>query len=114
MEHGLITNLEVRLVKFDPELFGGICKRRGISSEEGKAKVKEALKYNIFSTKMFSDMTGLAESTITNKCRVMRQDTNGEISSELDFTRLFAGMDEGSKGFRFIVRNEKSEALLRK
>jgi len=111
MEHGLIKGVEIRLVKHDEDLYDHIIKARNILDEEQQAKVKEALRYNIFSLNMFSDMSGLAKSSISNKMRVL-QDTAGDFYTELDYAYMFSGIK--STGFKFVLRNDKSERVLKR
>jgi len=111
MEYGLIKGVEVRFVKFDEDLYNHVIKSRNISNEEDQGKVKEALRYNIFSVSMFSDMTGIPLSTVNNKTRIL-QSREGNISTELDYTFPWPSLKKF--GPKFIVRNEKSEELLKK
>ena len=103
---GLIKTT-IRLVKKDEELTHRIMNERGIE-EKDEETVFEMLRHNMWTTRQFSDITGLAESTITNKCRPVYRD--GEIKTELDHCYPFSYL--GGLGPKFIVRNEKSEALL--
>ena len=111
MQHGLTKGVEVRLVKFDEDLYNHIIKSRNISDKEDQEKTKEALRYNIFSVAMFSDMTGIPPSTVHSKT-TFKQGGDGEIYTELDFTFLWPSFNKF--GFKFIVRNEKSEELLKR
>lgn len=111
MEHGLIKGVEIRLVKFDESLYNKIIETRNILSEDDRAVVREALRYNVFSITAFSDISGIPKSTITSKMRPSL-DASGEIYTELDYTYLFSGLH--NNGFKFIVRNEKSEGILRR
>lgn len=111
MEHGLIRGVEIRLVKHDEVLYDHIIKSRNILDEEQQVKIKDALRYNVFSLSMFSDMSGLAKSSISNKMRVL-QDTAGEFYTDLDYTYMFSGIK--SLGFKFVLRNEKSERVLKR
>lgn len=103
---GLIKTT-IRLVKKDEELAHRIMNERGIE-EVNESTVFEMLRHNIWTVKQFSDLTGLNESTIRNKCRPQYRD--GDLSTELDFCYPFADL-EGT-GPKYIVRNKKSEALL--
>ena len=111
MQHGLIEGIEVQFVKFDDDLFNHIIKSRNISDEVAQAKIREALRYNIFSRPMFSDMTGIPVSSIAHKL-TPRFDGQGGIYTGLDYTYPFPNLNKD--GVQFIVRNEKSEELLRK
>ena len=103
---GLIKTT-IRLVKKDEELVHRIMNERGIE-EESEGTVFEMLRHNIWTVKQFSDLSGLNESTIRNKCRPQYRDD--QLCTELDFCYPFADL-EGT-GPKYIVRNEKSEALL--
>ncbi|MCK4820592.1 hypothetical protein KA005_32805 [bacterium] len=111
MQHGLIEGIEVQFVKFDDDLYNHIITSRNITDEEGQAKVREALRYNIFSRLMFSDMAGMPTSSIAHKM-MPKFDGKGEIYTGLDYTYPFPCLSKN--GFQFILRNEKSEELLRK
>ena len=111
MEHGLIKDVEIRLVKHDEDLYDHIIKARNIIDEEERARVKNALRYNVFSLPMFSDMSGLAKSSVSNLMRPLH-DVAGELYTGLDFTFMFPGIR--SHGRKFIVRNEKSERVLKR
>lgn len=105
---GLIKTT-IRLVKKDEELINRILAAKAMGEEEhDQGDITEILRYNVWTTRQFSDLTGLAESTITNKCRPVYKD--GEIKTELDHCYPFAYL--GGLGPKFIVRNEKSEAML--
>ena len=111
MEHGLTKGVEVRLVKFDEDLYNHIIKSRSISKKESQETIREALRYNIFTVNMFSDMTGIPISTINNKTS-LKLGNDDKVYTELDFTFLWPSLSK--VGFKFIVRNEKSEELLKK
>jgi hypothetical protein len=105
-KHGLIKTT-IRLIKKDEELMDRIILDRDIV----EAKVEtllDILRHNVWTIQQFADITGLAQSTIANKCRP--QYKNGEIGTELDHCYPFADLE--GLGPKFIVRNEKSEALL--
>ena len=103
---GLIQE-QVRLIKKDDELVDRIIKARGLS-ETDRDRIRDMMKYNTWTTKQFSGLTGLAESTIANKCRPSYRD--GELTTELDFAYTHPDID--GDGPKFIIRNKKSEALL--
>jgi len=103
---GLIDQ-EVRLIKRDDELTRRILSERSIEVEK-EERVREMLRYNLWTITQFSDITGLAISTIANKCRPVYK--NGVLMTDLDFCYPFA--DIQGTGPKFIVRNEKSERYL--
>ena len=103
---GLIDE-SIRLVKKDVELAERILEARDLPDADLKS-ILDILRYNVWTTKQFKDLTGLAESTIANKTRPAYK--NGELVTELDFCYPFQDL-EGT-GPKFIIRNEKSEALL--
>lgn len=103
---GLIK-VAIRLIKKDEEQVDRIMKARTLD-EEHRHSLTSILRHNVWTVKQFSDLTGLNESTITNKTRPAYR--NDEIVTELDYTYPFT--DLNGMGPKFIVRNEKSEALL--
>jgi hypothetical protein len=103
---GLIKTT-IRLVKKDEELVDRIMKDR-LVPDTHRPVIVEILRHNVWTVKQFSDLTGLNESTIRNYCRPKYRD--GDLSTELDFCYPFE--DLGGSGPKFIIRNEKSEALL--
>ena len=103
---GLIKII-IRLISKDNELIGRIIEERGLKEDDRK-RVTELLRHNIWTTNQFRDITGYNESTIANKTRPQYRD--GELQTELDFCYPFADLD--GLGPKFIVRNEKSEAML--
>lgn len=105
-KHGLIKTA-IRLVKKDEELVDRIMKEQNLPNGE-RETITEILRYNVWTVNQFSDLTGYKESTITNKTRPSYKD--GKIVTELDFCYPFA--DIMGNGPKFIVRNEKSEAML--
>ena len=108
MSHKIgLVKAPIRLVKKDEELVDRITKAREIK-EEFREHLIEILRHNVWTTNQFSDLTGFKESTITNKTRPSYR--NDELVTELDFTYPFA--DLHGFGPKFIVRNEKSEAML--
>lgn len=111
MLHGLIEGIEVKFVKFDDDLYNHIITSRGISDKDAQMKIKDALRYNVFTRLMFSDMTGMPTSSIAHKM-MPKFDGEGEIYTGLDYTYPFPCLRKN--GFQFIIRNEKSEELLRK
>lgn len=103
---GLVKN-PIRLVKKDEELVDRIMKAQDLM-EEDRETIIEILRHNIWTTNQFRDLTGFKESTITNKTRPSYR--HNELVTELDFAYPFA--DLNGTGPKFIVRNEKSEAML--
>jgi hypothetical protein len=106
---GLMPDTIVRLVKRDEELVDRIMIARDLEGVFDD-NVRDMLRYNVWTVKQFKDLTGLAVSTIENKCRPIYKD--GEIFTELDFCFPFGHLE--GRGPKFIIRNEKSEALLPK
>ncbi|KKM83115.1 hypothetical protein LCGC14_1312710 [marine sediment metagenome] len=101
----------MRFVKFDEDLYNHIIKSRNIFDNEEQSKIKEALRYNIFTVIMFSDMTGIPVSTVNSKTSP-KLAKDGKIYTELDYTFPWPSLNKA--GGKFIVRNEKAEELLRK
>jgi hypothetical protein len=105
---GLITGIECRYVKTDPEIIEALAKKTGIDP----MKVKSMMRYNNFTPSQFSELSKLAISTVTNKTRPSIVDkATGKLGIELDYCYPFQGKD--SEGPKFILRNEKSEKYLR-
>jgi hypothetical protein len=102
---GLIKGMKCQLSKTDPSLIEALSVKTGISAE----KVKEMMLYNMFTVGQFSKLTLLSISTVHNKTRLVLED--GVYTSELDFTYPFSEPD--NLGPKFIVRNAKSEAVLK-
>ncbi len=105
---GVISGIECRYVKTDPEIIEAISKRTGIETD----RVKKMMRYNIFTVAQFAELAGLAVSSVLNKTRPsIIEKTAGTLGTELDFTYPFQTKD--SEGPKFILRNEKSEKYLR-
>jgi len=105
---GLITGIECRYVKTDPELIESIATRIGSTKE----KVKAMMRYNILTISQFSDLTTLKASTIINKTRPSVIDrATGVLGTELDYCFPFSSIT--SPGPKYIVRNERSEKYLK-
>jgi len=105
-KHGL-HKVEIRLVKKDEELADRIMKERNLPGSDKEAVI-EILRHNVWTIQQFADISGFAQPTIANKCRPSYRD--GDIVTELDHCYPFADLE--GLGPKFIVRNEKSEALL--
>lgn len=105
---GLITGIECKYVKTDPEIIEAIAARTGIDAQ----RVKSMMRYNIFSVLQFSELSQLAVSSILNKTRpsIVNKDT-GDLGTELDFCYPF--QTKNQSGPKFVVRNEKSEKYLK-
>lgn len=100
---------EIRLVKRNDSLVKLIYDK--VKEENPQVTmdlIKEMLRYDVWTVRQFSDLTGLAESTIANKCRPLFK--NGKYVTELDFT--YTHPDFKGDGWKGILRNEKSEKLL--
>jgi hypothetical protein len=102
---GLIKGIECRLVKTDAELIEMLAKRTEISAE----KVKEMMRYNIFTINQFATLTKLSVSHILNKTRPSV--INGGIGTELNYCYPF--QDTENEGPKFIYRDEKAEKFLK-
>ena len=106
---GLITGVECRFVKTDPEIIEAIAARIG----KDQARVKSMMRYNVFTISQYSCLSGLAVSTILNKTRPSIVDkTTGALGTELDYCHPFHDCDDN--GPKFILRNSKSEKYLQK
>lgn len=105
-KHGLIKT-PIRLVKKDEELVERIMKDRDLPEADRDAVI-EILRHNLWTINQFRDLTGFKESTISNKTRPAYK--NGGLVTELDHCYPFADLE--GMGPKFIVRNEKSEAML--
>jgi len=102
-----LTKESVRLVRIDDQQVDRILQARGLE-EDKRERVREMLRYNTWTTKQYSGLTGLAESTIANKCRPLWN--GGKYLTALDF--VYTHPDIDGDGPKFIIRNRKSEALL--
>jgi hypothetical protein len=111
-EFGLV-NIEVAFVKTDPEmikkLFARLNKEKAEEYKEEK-QVKSLMRYNVWTIKQFSDVSGLAVSTITNLARPYYNDEK-ELNTRLDYCYPYP--DSGGAGPKFVVRNEKSEKYIK-
>jgi hypothetical protein len=105
---GLITGIECRYVKTDPEIIEAIAKKIG----KEPAQVKPMLRYNIFTVSQYACLSGLAVSTILNKTRPSIVDkSTGAWGTELDY--CFPFQDCNDNGPKFILRNVKAEKYLK-
>ena len=104
-----LEKIEIKLVKRDPLLEDKIMKERKIP-EEKRQKVRQMLRHNCWTIKQFSELTGLAVSSIANMTRPIYKDK--KLITHLDFGYPFE--DLSGSGQKFIVRNEKSEKYLPK
>lgn len=105
---GLITGIECKYVKTDPEIIEAIAKRIDTDPQ----RVKSMMRYNIFSVLQYSELSGLAVSSILNKTRPSIVDKEVcKIGTELDFCYPF--QTKNQVGPKFIVRNDKSEKYLK-
>lgn len=116
MEEEIITTIEVGFVKTDPELIKKLFAR--LKSEDCKdckhpykeeKQVKALMRYNVWSVKQFSDVSGFDVSTINNLTRPAVID--GKIGIKLDY--CFPFPDSDGRGAKFIVRNSKSEKYIK-
>ncbi|MDA3807702.1 MAG: hypothetical protein PF440_07300 [Thiomicrorhabdus sp.] len=110
LKTGLIKE-PIRLIKKDDELIDRIIKAKGLTDAD-KERVAEILRYNMWTTKQYSWLTGMIDSSISNKCRPSNNNKERVWRTDLDFTYPFPSFD--GAGPKFIVRNARSEALLPK
>ena len=103
---GLIK-ISIRLVKKDEELVDAIMRERDLPEADREAVI-EMLRMNVWTVNQFADLTGFKQGSIANKCRPIYRD--GKIFTELDYCYPFADLE--GLGPKFIVRNEKSMAML--
>jgi hypothetical protein len=102
---GLIKGFECKFAKTESELIDMLSLKTGFSVDE----IKSMMRYNMFTIGQFSKLTKLNISTIHNKTRQVLE--NGVYNTELDFTYPFS--EPGNMGPKFIIRNAKSEAVLK-
>jgi len=107
-KYGLITGVECKFVKTDPELIDIINTRTGID----KMRIRRMVRYNIFTVNQFSSLTGLAVSTIRNLIRPCVNDkVSGGWDTKLDYCHPY--QSEKEQGPLFILRNVKAEKYLK-
>ena len=97
---GEISNVEIRLIKNDQELNEKIARKIGKSPEY----VKSRMRYNVWTMKQFTELTGKHISTITNMTIRPMLD-NGKPIMPLNFCYPFPDVTKGPK---FIYRDERS------
>lgn len=102
-----LLDQQIRLIKKDDDLIERIIEERNIDPKLRNV-IRNMLRYNVWTITQFSELSGLAVSTIANKCRPAYK--NGKLSTDLDFCYPFADL-EGT-GPKYIVRNERSERYL--
>jgi hypothetical protein len=102
---GLIKGIECGLAKADPKLIEHLAEKTGITTE----RLKEMLRYNMFTVGQFSKLTGLTVSVIHNKIRPVFKDD--QYTTDLNFCYPFP--DSVEKGPKFIVRDSKAEKYLK-
>jgi hypothetical protein len=105
LSFGLLNGIECQFVTKDQVLIDGIVKKTGMPVD----KVQAMLRYNMFTFRQFSLLSGLTVSNITNKAKPSI--INGVYDTELDYCFPFQAGEH--KGFKFIVRNEKAEKFLK-
>jgi len=96
--------VECRFVKTDPKLIERISIKRAIPIN----LVYAMMRYNMFTVNQYVQLTGLPQSTVTNKSRPNL--VNGEIVFELKVVYPF--QDSDGVGPKFILRNKESEKYL--
>lgn len=100
---GLVIGVKICLVKTDTDIIQHISKRTGIDP----SRVKEMMLYNVFTISQFSDLCGLAESTLRNKIRPTKMDkATGTWVTELNF--CYPHPNRFGESPLFIYRDEKS------
>jgi len=104
-KYGLVTGVECRYVKTDPEIIEAIATRIG----KDQAWVKRMMRYNVFTINQYACLSGLGISTILNKTRPLNR--NGELVTDLNFCYPFS--DCKDSGPKFILRDSKSEKYLK-
>lgn len=97
-------SVDVRLVKTDPDVIKKISEKTGIEI----LKVKQMMRYNIFTVNQFADLSQLNLSTVNYKTRPAL--VKGMLTYELDTVYPF--QDEENPGPKFILRNQKSEKYI--
>jgi hypothetical protein len=97
-------SVDVRLVKTDPDVIKKISERTGIDI----LKVKQMMRYNIFTINQFAKLSQLSLSTVNYKTRPAL--VKGALTFELDTVYPF--QDSENAGPKFILRNEASEKLI--
>jgi hypothetical protein len=107
-DYGLVKE-KINLVKKDDELVVQILSNLGLEVDQAP-KITSMLYYNQLTVKQVSELTGLKVSTITTKTNPSFK--KGDIVTELDHGYPFSTIE--NLGPKFIIRNEKLEALLRK
>lgn len=102
-----LVKVAIRLVKKNDELVEAIMRERDLP-EADRELIVDMLRLNIWTVNQFSNLTGFKQGTIANKCRPIYRD--GKLDTELDYCYPFEDIE--GLGPKFIVRNEKSEAML--
>jgi hypothetical protein len=109
-------NIQVAFVKTDPELIKKLFARLSTEECEGcespyknEQQVKTLMRYNVWTVDQFSDVSGLAVSSITNLARP--QFVGDKLCVKLNV--CFPFPDSDGRGPKFIVRNAKSEKYLK-
>jgi hypothetical protein len=97
-------SVDVRFVKTDPDIIKTISEKTGIDV----LKVKQMMRYNIFTINQFADLSQLSLSTVNYKTRPAL--VKGVLTFELDTVYPFQDAENG--GPKFILRNEKAEKYI--
>lgn len=115
-EESGILNVEVGLVKTDPEVINKLFER--LKVEKGSdcmnpytdiKQVKTLMRHNMWTVDQFIDVSGLNVSTITNLARPTF--IGNKMGVKLD--TCYPYPDSDGRGPKFIVRNEKSEHYIK-
>ena len=107
-----VQNVEIVFVKTDPDIIKKLfarLKKECPDTYDDEKKVKALMRYNVWTVGQFCDVSGLKVSTVNNLCRPMF--IGGSFELKLDY--CYPLRDSGGKGLKMIVRNEKSEKLLK-
>lgn len=102
---GLISDVECKFAKTEPDIIDALSNKTGKTPE----MIRKIMRYNMFTVNQFSKLSGLTVSVIHNKIRPVL--TDGKYGTELDFCYPFG--DGDNEGPKFIIRNEKSEKILK-
>lgn len=112
-----MENLEIEFVKTDPKIIKALFAR--LSTEDCKGcknpysdvkQVRTLMRYNIWTIKQFSDVSGLTLSGVNN---LLRPSIVGGklVNAKMDV--CFPHPDSDGHGPKFIVRNERSERYIK-
>lgn len=115
-ECGLL-NIELGLVKTDPELIKKLFARLSKETKElrnpyiNESQVRVLMRYNVWTIDQFCDISGLKVSSVNNLARPTYSVGQEKLTSKLNY--CFPCPDSGGRGPKYIVRNEKSEKYVK-